>query len=253
MLAGAARARRRRAGGARLTDGAPLLIEARGGIHLWRLNRPRRRNALDRALLEALDGARARAQAEGARVVVLTGAAPEGAFCAGLDLESLRREGGGEARADLPLVELFHETIARLEGAAFALVTAVNGPAVGGGCELALAGDVRLARPSASFAIPAARLGVTYPAAGLARLRDALGPSLLRAMLTTGASVGAERLERAGVLWALTDEPLGAALEMAAGLEALPASAAAVHRRALVDLRGASSSQGRPGPDSSKD
>jgi enoyl-CoA hydratase/carnithine racemase len=214
----------------------PLLVEAREGVRLWRLNRPKRRNALDRALLEALDHARARAEAEGARAVVLTGSEPGGAFCAGLDLESLRYEGGGQARADLPLVELFHETLDRLERANFALLTAVNGPAVGGGCELALTGDLRLARPGAAFTIPAARLGVTYPAPGLARLREALGSSLLRAMLTTGSPVGAERLEAAGVLWALADDPGGAALELAAGLEALPGSPA-VHRHALLNLR----------------
>ncbi|HEU4406302.1 MAG TPA: enoyl-CoA hydratase/isomerase family protein [Polyangiaceae bacterium] len=235
-----------------MTAAPPLLVEEQGGVRLWRLNRPRRRNALDRALLEALDAARARAEAEGARAVVLTGAEPEGAFCAGLDLESLRHEGGGRARADLPLVELFHETLARLEQADFALLTAVNGPAVGGGCELALSGDLRLARPGASFVIPAARLGVTYPAPGLARLREALGPSLLRAMLTTGAPLSAERLEAAGALWALSDDPCGKALELATGLQALPTSPAA-HRRALLDLRPRTPSQGRPAPAPPKD
>lgn len=230
-----------------------MLVEARGAVRVWRLNRPRRRNALDHALLAALDAARARATAEGARAVVLTGADPAGAFCAGLDLQALRLEGGGRARADLPLVALFHEALACLEDAPFALVTAVNGPAVGGGCELALAGDVRLARPGAPFAIPAARLGVTYPTPGLVRLRDALGPSLLRAMLTTGAEVEAERLARAGVLWALSDDPLGAALEVAAALEALPPAAAASHRRALRNLAPEPRPQGRPGAEPAND
>ncbi len=235
-----------------MSEGPPLLVEAREGVRLWRLNRPRRRNALDRALLEALDAARSRAEAEGARAVVITGSEPRGAFCAGLDLERLRHEGGGQARADLPLVELFHDTLARLEAAPFALVTAVNGPAVGGGCELALLGDLRLARPGAPFAIPAARLGVTYPAPGLARLREALGASLLRAMLATGSALSAERLEGAGVLWALSDDPGAAALELAAGLEALPGSPV-THRRALLDLRPGPTPQGRPGHELPKD
>ncbi|HEU4536280.1 MAG TPA: enoyl-CoA hydratase/isomerase family protein [Polyangiaceae bacterium] len=235
-----------------MTADAPLLVEARGPVRLWRLNRPRRRNALDRALLEALDAERGRAEADGARAVVLTGADPAGAFCAGLDLNDLRHEGGGLFRADLPLVELFHDTLARLEGADFALLTAVNGPAVGGGCELALVGDLRLAHPAASFAIPAARLGVTSPTPGLARLREALGPSLLRAMLATGAPLGAPRLEGAGALWGLADDPAGAALALAEGLAALPGSPSA-HRRALLDLRPGGPSQGRPGPHRPKD
>lgn len=230
----------------------PLLVEARDGVQIWRLNRPRRRNALDRALLEALDDARTRAEGEGVRAVVLTGAEPDGAFCAGLDLDNLRHEGGGQARADSPLVELFHETLERLEQADFALLTAVNGPAVGGGCELALIGDLRVARPGASFAIPAARLGVTYPAPGLARLREALGASLLRAMLATGSPVSAERLEAAGVLWALSDDPCATALELTDGLKALPGSPSN-HRHALLDLRSRHPSQGRPTPDLPKD
>ncbi|MCU0684449.1 MAG: enoyl-CoA hydratase/isomerase family protein, partial [Polyangiaceae bacterium] len=219
-----------------VTSEAPLLVESRGGVRLLRLNRPQRRNALDRALLEALDVARERAEAEGVRAVVLTGAEPQGAFCAGLDLNDLRHEGSGQFRADLPLVELFHATLARLEGAPFALLTAVNGPAVGGGCELALVGDVRLAHPKATFAIPAGRLGVTYPTPGLARLREALGSSLLRAMLATGLPLSAQRLERAGALWALAEDPASAALELAASLEAWPGSPSA-HRHALLDLR----------------
>jgi enoyl-CoA hydratase/carnithine racemase len=235
-----------------VTEGPPLLVEDRDGVRLWRLNRPRRRNALDRALLEAIDEARARAEAEGARAVVVTGAEPAGAFCAGLDLDDLRHEGGGQARADLPLGELFHDTLARLERADFALLTAVNGPAVGGGCELALVGDLRVARPGAAFTIPAARLGVTYPAPGLARLREALGASLLRAMLATGSPLAAERLEAAGVLWALSDDPCGAAVELAVELKALPGSPSN-HRRALLDLRPRTSSQGRPTPHLPKD
>ena len=199
---------------------AGLRVEVRDGHQLWTLDRPARRNALDLALLGALGEARDRAVADGCSVVVL--AASGDVFCAGFDLGDLRRLAPREGV--LPASPL-HDLLARFEPPAFTLITAIQGPAHGGGVELALLGDLRVASPRATFTLPPARLGITYPAVGIARLQAALGPSLLRAMLVSARPVEATRLWQQGALWSLADAPVAAALSLAAEVSALPAAA----------------------------
>ncbi len=197
-----------------------LLVQPREGYELWTLNRPARRNAVGLEAIAALDAARAAAVASGVSVVVL-GAAGD-VFCAGFDLGDLRRIGvQGGALPTSPLHDLFD----RFTPLPFTLITAIQGPAYGGGVELALLGDLRVAAPGASFVLPPSRLGIVYPAQGVARLSGALGPSLLRAMLVTAEPVDARRLWQAGALWALDDDPLAAACALASRVAALPAQA----------------------------
>lgn len=197
-----------------------LLVEAREGYEVWRLNRPARRNAVGLGLLGALGEARRRAAAAGVSTVVL-GAVGD-VFCAGFDLDDLRRLGA--AGGVLPSSPL-HDLLDQFTPPSFTLITAIQGPVYGGGVELALLGDVRVAAPRATFLLPPARLGIVYPERGVERLRAALGPSLLRAMLVTAQPVEAARLHQLGALWALCDDPLEAACELASRVSALPAPA----------------------------
>jgi enoyl-CoA hydratase/carnithine racemase len=206
-----------------------LEIERGEHAELWLLRRPSRRNALSLALLDRLDEARAAAQ----RSVVVLAAHPDSpSFCAGFDLHDLRRL-AAEGASTSSAASRLHDVFAAMEAAPFSLVTAIRGAAVGGGVELALLGEVRVAHPDATFTLPPAKLGVVYPRVGLARLEAALGSSLLGAMLTTAASVPATRLERAGVLFSLDEDPIRAALDLAPLLAALSPEARAQNRDLL--------------------
>lgn len=210
-----------------MSDG--LRVDRHEGFELWTLQRAARRNALDLALLAALDRAREDAVARACSVVVL--AADGDVFCAGSDLGDLRRLDLRDGA--LPTSPL-HDLFARFDPPPFTLITAIQGPAYGGGVELALLGDLRLASPRASFLLPPARLGITYPPAGLTRLAAALGPSLLRAMLASAQPVDARRLWQMGVLWAIDDDPLTASMTLATTLATLPAAARLANVAALL-------------------
>jgi enoyl-CoA hydratase/carnithine racemase len=134
-----------------------LLIEDRGPVRILTLNRPEKRNALDtalsRALLEALRGADAD---ETVRCVVLTGAGQ--AFCAGADLSEFKELAdpqAAEARAELTMH--LHLAFSKM---ITPVVTAINGPAMGGGAGLAIAGDLAVMAEGAKLGYPEAKHGI---------------------------------------------------------------------------------------------
>ncbi|MET0458686.1 MAG: enoyl-CoA hydratase-related protein, partial [Ilumatobacteraceae bacterium] len=164
---------------------ALVLIERRGDVAVVRLNRPEARNAMNAALAQATIDAIDSCQDAGA--IVLTGTDP--AFCAGLDLRDL----GVPKLSDLP----------RFTGAAVGsgvpVIAAVNGPAVTGGFELALACDVMVASDKARFADTHLRVGV-YPGPVLVDLPRRVGPAWAREMSLTGNFVDAETALRIGLV-----------------------------------------------------
>lgn len=132
------------------------------------------------------------------RVVVLTGAA--GTFCAGADINDLEAGAALAVVAEEALASFPKPTIARVEG-----------DCVGGGCQLALACDLRLAAPGARFGITPARLGVVYPAASTARLVHTLGLAQAKWLLLTAELVTAGDALRMGLVHEVTGT--GAALD----------------------------------------
>lgn len=168
-----------------------LLEEHRDGVLWWILDNPRRRNAVHP---DALRWIATRCPALEGETVVLTGAG-EQAFCAGFDLTALAPTAEGPA-PDLPLAEASQA----MEQADATFVASINGLAIGAGLELACACDLRVAQDGAWFAIPAAKLGVVYHAAGLQRLHAVLGPAVLARLLLLGERVEADDLARAGAL-----------------------------------------------------
>lgn len=171
---------------------APGLRETqRGGALWWTLDQPRRRNAVGP---DALRWITARCAALEGETVVLTGAGTE-AFCAGFDLTALQPTPDGPP-PDTPLAE----AAAAIEAANATFIAAINGFAIGAGLELACACDLRIARDDVWFAIPAAKLGVVYHAAGLRRLHRVLGPTVLRRLLLLGERVDATAVSTAGAL-----------------------------------------------------
>lgn len=206
------------AGSVRVEEPAP-------GVALLTISNPGKRGALDRALLTALAGALDRLDA---RCVVLTG---EGrAFCAGYDIEELLREGYDDGTADGEAAHPFPAALAAIEAYPFPVLAALNGHAIGGGLELAIACDLRIAADTAQLGMPPAKLGVVYATAGLNRFLTTIGAARTRELFLTGRRIDAATAER----WGLVNE--------VAEAEALPQAALALAQEiagnAPLSLRG---------------
>ena len=178
------------------------------------VNDPDRRNAVTDAMSEQLrDAARRAEDDEGVHAVVVTGAGK--AFCAGADLSAL----GAAARDGLERIYAGFMAIGR---SSLPTIAAVNGAAVGAGLNLALAADVRIAGPHAVFDPRFQKLGI-HPGGGATwMLNRAVGPQVARAALLFGMSFDAEAAVRHGLALTVADDPVAAALELAAGPAGAP-------------------------------
>ncbi|MYE14133.1 MAG: enoyl-CoA hydratase, partial [Gammaproteobacteria bacterium] len=172
-----------------------LLVERKDGVATLTLNRPEQMNALSmelrRLLADELDALR---HDEEIGVVILTGAGR--AFCAGLDLKEMGGERPAEAtgRGDLP------DPAQMLRRLRQPVIGAVNGVAVTGGFEIALACDMLIAAPEAQFADTHARVGLLAGWGLSQRLSRIVGPNRARELSLTGNYLSAERAERWGLV-----------------------------------------------------
>ena len=165
-----------------------IAIDVEAGVACVTLNRPDKRNAVNDAMREELTAAFAALDADpSVRVAVLTGAGS--AFCAGGDLSV--------SAAPDPKRPRIIEPLDRFEKP---LIAAINGVAFGGGLELALACDLRIASHAARFALPEVRLGSLPGSGGTQRLPAVVGPSLAAQMLLTGEPIDAARALAAGLV-----------------------------------------------------
>jgi enoyl-CoA hydratase len=162
--------------------------EQRGAVALVTIDRPERRNAVDREALSGLAAAIAAARDDAARVLVLTGAG--GHFCAGADLTGLEDE---SFAATLRVV------LEALHDAPFPAIAAVEGAALGAGTQLAIACDLRVAAPTARFGIPAAKLGLMVDHWTVQRLALLAGHGAARAMLLAADVLDGESALRLGL------------------------------------------------------
>jgi enoyl-CoA hydratase/carnithine racemase len=192
--------------------------DRRNGVLIVTLDRPERRNAVDRDTLLALRDAQ-RAAAD-ARVLVLTGAPP--AFSAGADLTGVEQ---GE------FAHLLGDVLRGFIALPIPTLAAVDGPALGAGTQLAVACDLRVATPGSRFGIPAARLGLVVDHWTVERLARELGWPIARAMLLAAETYGAEALHRAGAVHRLGT--LDDALDWARQLARLAPLTIAAHKLAL--------------------
>jgi enoyl-CoA hydratase/carnithine racemase len=200
------------------------------GVVRLTLNRPERLNALGREVLAALSAEIGRAVAGGARVLLLTGSGR--AFCAGADLKERR---GMDAEARLAHNRAIGAAVAALAAAPMPTLAALNGLALGGGLELALACDLRLAAADAQLGLTEARIGGIPGAGGTQRLPRLIGPARALEMILTGDPVSAATAADWGLVnAALPDAALPAeAARLAAHLAGRSASAAALAKAAV--------------------
>jgi enoyl-CoA hydratase len=165
-----------------------LRHDRHGRIAVLTLDREDKRNALHMALCERLRDAVRTAVADGTRALVLTGAGTS--FCAGADLDAAYSPEFREA-----LYEMLHA----VADAPIPVIAAVNGPAIGGGTQLAIAADLRVAGPAAVFAVPTVKLGLAVDPWTIRRLAHVAGHSTARSMLMTGAPLDADAAQACGL------------------------------------------------------
>lgn len=204
--------------------------ELRGPVARITLNRPEAHNALDRAAMAEMSavleewGGR-----DGVRALVLTGAGKS--FCAGAALGDVA--GGGWSEAN-PLTALCDA----LEAFPAPTIARLNGGAYGGGVELALACDFRVAAPNVKVFIPPARLGIHYEPAGIRRAMDRLGAQMARRLFLLAERFEAEALHDAGFVdfMVQTGELDGRVDELVEVLSSLAPLAVRGMKRTIVEL-----------------
>ena len=196
-----------------------ILVEQRGAVTLITLNRPQALNALNSSVLEELIDAFAKFEADPSQgCAVLTGSG-EKAFAAGADIKEMAEK----PAADFYAADFFSRWTSHLvKTTRKPWIAAVNGFALGGGCELAMMADFIIASENARFGQPEIKLGVAPGMGGSQRLTRAIGKAKAMEMCLTGRMMGAEEAERSGLvarvvsLASLVDEAVKTATEIAA-------------------------------------
>jgi enoyl-CoA hydratase len=187
----------------------PVLVERDGGVLIITLNRPKARNAVNAALAQGLADAADQLDADPSLTVgVLTGA--EGTFCSGMDLKAF-------LNGEVPTVGDRGFAGITIKGPAKPLIAAVEGYALAGGCEIALACDMIVASTAATFGLPEAKRSLVAGAGGLFRLPQRIPRAIAMEYALTGEHFGAEQAYGWGMLNRLTEPggALAAALELA--------------------------------------
>jgi enoyl-CoA hydratase/carnithine racemase len=173
-----------------LADGKLLIDEPAGNVVRLTISNPAKRNALDHPILDAITATLSElgAAAASTRCVVLTGA--HGMFSAGYDIGEIPDE-EFEQRAEQLVAHPFTEAIDALEAFPYPTVAALPGHTIGGGLELALACDMRVALEGIKLGMPPAKLGLVYSHTGLRRFLDAIGATRTRELFLLGRYVDA--------------------------------------------------------------
>lgn len=211
-----------------------------GGVEWITLNRPDRRNALDRAIVVALKDALREADADPAvRVIALRGAGRD--FCSGADLAELREVLEGDVLASVADVESLAELFSLPRRLSKPVVAVVHGRALAGGCGLATSCDLVLAADTASFGYPEVRIGFV-PAMVMAILRRNVGEKRAFELIAGGGTLTAAEAERMGLVNRVYPEAslMERAGEYLAELATRSASAVALSKRLLYHQDGMS-------------
>jgi len=189
-----------------------LQLEQQGPVATLTVSRPEVRNALDSATVDEFHHALEEVARSRAVVLIITGAGDK-AFVSGADIRSIR-----ERRRDDALAGINSRLMSAVEAHDAVTIAAVNGYALGGGCELALACDLRIASENAVFGLPEPSLGIIPGAGGTQRLPRIVGLGRAKEMILTGARWSAVQAREAGLVSEVVPlaELMGAARQLAA-------------------------------------
>lgn len=218
-----------------------LDLTYRDTVAILTLSRPEVLNALSFELIGQIGDRLDEIAKSSARALIITGAG-EKAFCAGADIKELM----GRSLAEEKRGSEFGQSIfAKLDRLPFASIALVNGFALGGGAELALACTFRLATPNARFGLPEIKLGLIPGYGGTQRLPRLIGEARANEMILTGRNVGAEEALKIGLVNRIVDAPaLDAALAFAAEFTPYSLRAAGFAREAVQRAAGSTLADG---------
>ena len=203
-------------------------VASDGAVRIVTIDRQDALNALNvETLTELRDHLRELADDASAHVVIVTGAG-EKAFVAGADIKYMSGLGPDDAKG---WGALGHEAARLLETMPKPTIAAINGFALGGGCELALACDIRYASPRAKLGQPEINLGIVPGWGGTQRLARICGIGVAKELIFSGRTIDADEAVRVGLVNALADPVLEKALETAAELAAKSPVALALAKR----------------------
>src|SRR3954464_4357669 len=189
-----------------------LVVEDRGHVRVLTLDRPERRNALSSALQADLVEQFLTCAPDGVRAVVLTGNGP--AFCAGFDLKEIRTADERGERFRPPMSRPGRNVFEVVTETPVPVIAALNGAAVAGGFELALACDLRVAAPGIKLGLPEATIGMGANF-GSVVLPKRIPMGVAMEILLTGDYVTSEFAERWGLINRITDDVLPEAMQLA--------------------------------------
>ena len=211
-----------------------ILFELEGGIARLTLNRPEKLNSFTAAMHAEVADAVGKVEGEGARVLVLTGAGR--GFCAGQDLsQRVRKEGDPPPDLGESIEKYYGPLVKRLRALPMPVVVGVNGVAAGAGANLALAGDIVIARASASFIEPFCRLGLLPDTGGTYALPRLIGSARAMGLALLGDKLSAEKAAQWGLIWeCVPDDRFEARLqELAVHFSTAPTKGLAATKHAL--------------------
>jgi enoyl-CoA hydratase/carnithine racemase len=217
-----------------------LLVDNRPPVRILTINRPKARNALNSALLQALEQAIADVRlAKEIRVLIITGSGNK-AFCAGADLKERLTMSEADVRRFLASIRSLFVSIEELP---LPVLAAINGVTLGGGMELTLACDLRIAAVNASMGLTETRLAIIPGAGGTQRLPRLVGIGLAKELIYTGRQVTSQEALANGLVNRVVqgDSLMDVCLEMAnelcqAGPVALTQAKFAINKGMDVDL-----------------
>jgi len=215
-----------------------VLLKIEDGIATVTLNRPEKLNALDAELWMGLEEAATAIKLEpNVRVTILAGAGR--AFCAGLDLKAVTSAEGLSTGATFgePIegVQYFRSVFSMYEALPVPVIAAVQGPCIGGGMEIMLACDIRLAADDAILSIPEVTYGIIPDCGGTQRLPRVVGPSKAKELIFTGRRIDAAEALRIGLVDHVypLDQLMSETRKLAEEIAALSPAAVRAAKRAL--------------------
>jgi len=188
------------------------------GVAVLTIDRQDKLNALDPQVVEEIGQALLELESEGPRTIIVTGAG-ERAFVAGADISAMHAMDAMEAKR---FSEIGHAAMALLDRGPIPTIAAVNGFALGGGAEVALACDIRVASENALFGFPEVGLGILPGMGGTQRLPRLVGPAVAKELIFTGRRIDAQEAKEIGLVNRVVaqGEALNAAKEIAAEISA---------------------------------
>ena len=216
-----------------MSDEPPIRVEQRGRIRIWTIDRPDRMNSLSRETLLSFGHLTREAIADDdVRAIIITGHG-EKAFCAGADLKERQKMTENDVRLQ---VALYRSELGPLDRSPKPVIAALNGAALGGGLELALVCDLRVAAPHATLGLPETSLAIIPGAGGTQRLPRIVGEARAKEMILLGRRLTADE----ALAWGLVNRvvPVGSNLidEVVAWIEPIASGAPIAQAAALESI-----------------